>query len=89
VVGINFSLEMLAIARRKLRENNLPQLEFRESVGEKLDFTDQSFDMVLGTLGLIFMPDTLGALREWHRVLKPGEKIGFTSFGEGLYRPFV
>ncbi len=87
VVGIDLSPEMVVLAGRKAADAGLRQLEVREGDAEHLDFEDNSFDRVLCSLGLFFMPDMVGALREWHRVLKPGGSVGFASFGQGLYRP--
>lgn len=89
VVGIDLSTEMVALARRKISTENLPQVEVREGDAEHVDFPDQSFDHVTCSLGLFFMPDMLGALREWHRVLKPGGSVGFASFGKGLHQPLL
>jgi SAM-dependent methyltransferase len=57
---------------------------------------DSSFDVVLCQMGLQFMPDKPTALREMHRVLKPGGRLAlnvpgpapraFVILGEALAR---
>ena len=45
---------------------------FRTADAERLDFSDNSFDMVYSHGVLHHTPDTVGAIKEVHRVLKPG-----------------
>ena len=40
--------------------------------GQALSFLDGSFDAVVCSLGLMFFPDPLRGLAEFHRVLRPG-----------------
>jgi len=87
VVGVDLSPEMLALARRKLARIGLGHVEFREGDAENLNFSDQSFDFVLCSSSLFFMPDMLGVLQEWRRVLAPGGRVGFSSFGPTFLQP--
>ncbi len=87
VVGVDLSPEMLARARQKLALAGLSQVEFREGDAQRLDFPDQSFDVVLCASSLFFVPDMVSALREWRRVLVPGGVVGFSSFGPTFLQP--
>lgn len=87
VIGIDLSPEMVILARQKVSETGLPQVEVREGDAEQLNYPNQSFDHVLCSLGLFFIPDMTGTLREWLRVLKPGGSVAFATFGQGLYQP--
>lgn len=87
VVGVDIAPEMLERARRKLAATDLGNVEFRSGDAERLDLPDGSFDVVLCASSLFFMPDMLAALREWHRVLAPGGRVGFSSFGPGFLLP--
>lgn len=85
VVGVDFSPEMLAQAKQKA--TGVSQLEFREGDAEHLDLPDESFDVVLYASSLFFVPDMLQAVRESWRVLKPGGRLGFSSFGPSFFQP--
>ncbi len=67
VTGIDLSPNMLSIARKKL-----PSITFREGCAEKLDFDNDSFDIVSAGFGARNFEDLLQGLKEFHRVLKPG-----------------
>lgn len=74
VVGIDFSPEMLAIARRRataiLRSG---AAEFQQhSLPDPFPFGDESFDLVVMGLVIEHVADLGAVLQESHRVLKPG-----------------
>src|SRR5712691_7121810 len=81
VLGVDLAPDMLERARQKVAAAGLTNVEFREGDAERLDVGNQSFDVVLCASALFFVPDMLAALREWHRVLKPGGQVGFSGFG--------
>jgi ubiquinone/menaquinone biosynthesis C-methylase UbiE len=89
VVAVDLSPEMLAHARRKIGEASLRNVEVHVGDADHLDFPDVTFDHVICSLGLFFMPDMAAAVREWRRVIKPGGSVGFTSFGMGMYEPLI
>jgi SAM-dependent methyltransferase len=61
----------IELARRRFELENLPG-EFRVADAENLDFADESFDVVYSHGVLHHTPDTRRAVREVHRVLRPG-----------------
>jgi SAM-dependent methyltransferase len=77
VVGIDFSVPMLAEARR--RE---PAVDFREGDAEALPFPDASFDAVVMSFGLLHLACPDEALAEAYRVLHPGGRLGFTVWAK-------
>ena len=87
VLGVDLAPEMLERARQKVAVAGLTHVEFRAGDAECLDVADQSFDVVLCASALFFLPDMLAALREWHRVLKPGGQVGFSGFGPTFLQP--
>lgn len=81
VLGVDLAPELLERARQKVAAAGLTHVEFRAGDAQRLGLGDQSFDVVLCASALFFVPDMLAALREWHRVLKPGGQVGFSGFG--------
>jgi ubiquinone/menaquinone biosynthesis C-methylase UbiE len=74
-VGIDFSKEMISIAKKKY-----PEIEFIEGDAQALPFTNESFDCIAMNFGLLHMPDPDQALREANRVLKHEGRFGFTAW---------
>ena len=74
LTGVELSEKMLAIARRRAADAGL-DVELRHGDAQALEFPDASFDTVVITLGLCTIPDDRLALREAHRVLRPGGRL--------------
>lgn len=66
VVGLDLNEAMLTVARRAR-----PDLEWHRGDAVALPFPDGAFDVVLCQSGLMFVPDTVAALREMARVVTP------------------
>jgi ubiquinone/menaquinone biosynthesis C-methylase UbiE len=58
-------------------------IDFRTMPGERLDLSDAAFDVVTCEFGLMFMPEPLDGLREMHRVLAPGGRLGVSVWSTG------
>jgi ubiquinone/menaquinone biosynthesis C-methylase UbiE len=71
VTGIDLTPRSIEIARRRFEVYGLPG-EFAVGDGESLSFPDSSFDVAYSFGVLHHTPDTQQAVREIHRVLKPG-----------------
>lgn len=69
--GVDLTDAAVSLARRRFELEGLPG-EFRVSDAERLDFPDESFDVVYSHGVLHHTPDTAGAVREVRRVLKKG-----------------
>ena len=74
LTGIELSPEMLAIAKRRAAESGR-EADLRVGDAQALDFPDAGFDSVLCTLALCTIPDPGAAVREVHRVLRPGGRF--------------
>jgi len=70
VVGLDYSLFMLKVAKKKL-----PELPLVRGDALNLPFKDSAFDTVLISLGLRHFGDTERALTEIRRVLKRGGTV--------------
>jgi len=94
VAGLDLNPGMLAVARSVTPPGTL--IEWHEASAERMPLPDSSFDVVLCQMGLQFMPEKSTALREMHRVMKPGGRLllnvpgptprAFAVMGEALAR---
>jgi demethylmenaquinone methyltransferase / 2-methoxy-6-polyprenyl-1,4-benzoquinol methylase len=75
VVGLDFSPQMLEVARR-----DHPQIKFIEGDALELPFNDASFDASTIAFGLRNLADPVRGLREMLRVVKPGGKAVVLEF---------
>jgi SAM-dependent methyltransferase len=71
--GVDLTDAAIDLARRRFELFDLAGT-FKVADAERLDFPDDSFDVVYSHGVLHHTPDTAGAIREVHRVLKPGGK---------------
>ncbi|MDD9375676.1 methyltransferase domain-containing protein [Streptomyces sp. ZAF1911] len=74
LTGIEWSRQMLALARRRADELGLVA-DLREGDAQALPFPDAAFDSVVCTLALCAIPDEQRAIAEMSRVLKPGGRL--------------
>jgi len=79
--GIDIAEATVEIANGAARERGLGNVVFAKMDAEDLRFPDGTFDLVLSNMSLQFFPDKPRALREIHRVLKPGGQFAFTFPG--------
>ncbi|MDP6821750.1 MAG: class I SAM-dependent methyltransferase [Dehalococcoidia bacterium] len=75
VVGVDLSEEMVAVARERVADRGLDNLTFRQGRGESIPASDQSFDVVLSSLTLMYVIDRAAAAKEIARVLRPGGRL--------------
>ena len=74
VVGVDLSPAMLQIARAGRLQ------EYVQALGDALPFAGGRFDVVTCQQGLQFHPDRVASLREMHRVLIPGGRVGIATW---------
>jgi ubiquinone/menaquinone biosynthesis C-methylase UbiE len=74
LTGIEFSPEMLKLARREADRLGR-QVDLRLGDAQALDLPDNSFDTVVCTLSLCAIPDDRRAVAEMRRVLRPGGRL--------------
>jgi phosphatidylethanolamine/phosphatidyl-N-methylethanolamine N-methyltransferase len=76
VFGVDFSEPMLEKARQRVAEEKLTQVEGLEVMdAERLQFPDESFDVVVAQCVVNTVPHAEIALDEFARVLRPGGEI--------------
>ncbi len=82
VVGIDMAPDMVRKTAAEVRSGDWPQVAVREMDAEHLDFADASFDWVLCGFALWFFPQPGRALGEFFRVLRPGGRVGLSTWAE-------
>jgi ubiquinone/menaquinone biosynthesis C-methylase UbiE len=86
--GIDIAAATVSCANGVARERGLGNVKFTKMDAEEIGFPDGTFDLVLSNMSLQFFPDKPKALREIHRVLKPGGQFAFTfQGGPGMQEP--
>ena len=79
VIGIDLETAMVERASQLANTENLSNLSFEVADITDLHFEDNSFDAVYTCAVLEHLPDPVKALKEIHRVLKVGGKVGAIS----------
>jgi ArsR family transcriptional regulator len=78
VIGVDHSSAMLKAARKRIATNRkdaaIGEIDLRRGELENLPIDDASCDAALMIIVLTYLPDPAVALREMHRILKPGGK---------------
>ena len=80
VIGLDFSPEMLAVARRRM-----PAIEFRAAdLTKPLPFLSHDFDAILCAQALKHIADLAFVMREFAKVLRPGGRVVFSVTHPGM-----
>lgn len=82
--GVDLTDAAVELAQKRFELFGLPGT-FHEADAENLDFADNSFDLVYSHGVLHHTPDTARAIREVHRVLKPGGRAIVMLYHRGSY----
>jgi ubiquinone/menaquinone biosynthesis C-methylase UbiE len=82
--GIDLTEAAVELARKRFEIFDLPG-EFGTADAENLDFPDESFDLVYSHGVLHHTPDTVKAIREIHRVLRPGGRAVVMLYHRNSY----
>jgi ubiquinone/menaquinone biosynthesis C-methylase UbiE len=81
IVGTDISDGMIEYCTRIATERGLQNTKFQRMEAEKVGFPDASFDAVLCGLGMMYVVDFAGAIREMFRVTRPGGRAVSAVWG--------
>ncbi|HXS48114.1 MAG TPA: methyltransferase domain-containing protein [Solirubrobacterales bacterium] len=79
VVASDLTPELFEAGRARAEAEGV-ELEWVEADAEDLPFADDSFDVVISSIGVMFAPHHQAAADELVRVCRPGGKIGLLSW---------
>ncbi|MGE5107992.1 MAG: class I SAM-dependent methyltransferase [Sphingobacteriales bacterium] len=72
VLGTDISDKMVELSNSFAKERKLSNISFQRMDAEELNAKDETYDIALCALGLMYVTDYLKAIKEMCRVLKPG-----------------
>jgi len=81
VVGTDISDAMIEQCRRTATQRGVANVTFERMAAEQLALPDESFDAVLCALGMMYVVDFEGSIREAFRVTKPGGRAVSAVWG--------
>lgn len=80
VIGIDFTLEMLPIARSKSAHQHISSVVWLNGDAQALPLPDASADVVSIAFGIRNVANPAAACREFRRVLRPGGRLVILEF---------
>src|SRR6056297_1139738 len=82
VTGIDLSEGMIDEVRSRVNQRDIGNIALKNMNAENLDFLNNTFDLGICSLGLMYYPHPEKALGEMFRVLKPGRRAVALVWGE-------
>lgn len=90
VIGLDFTFQMLPIARQKARsllegppqsgQTTSDHIAWLNGDAQTLPLADQSADVISIAFGIRNVQDPMKAIREFHRILRPGGRVLILEF---------
>jgi SAM-dependent methyltransferase len=81
IVATDISAAMVELLSEEATRRGVSTITAERRDAEQLGLDDHSFDVAVCGLGLMYVPDPVTALREMHRVLKPGGRAVAAVWG--------
>ena len=89
LISSDFVPGMVESARRGAAELGLENVDCRVIDVTNMDLPDASVDAVMSRFGLMLVPDQEQAMREIRRVLRPGGRLAFATWGPPERNPWL
>jgi ubiquinone/menaquinone biosynthesis C-methylase UbiE len=82
VVGVDISVRMIELLDREVAAAGLANVELHVMDASAPELPRGGSDAVLASLVLFFLPQPQAALRAWAALLRPGGRLGISTFGD-------
>lgn len=82
VLTTDISEGMVKIGMESAKKRDVQNIRFERMDAEELAVPDNEYDAAFCALGLMYMPDPVRALKEMHRVIKPGSRAVAAVWGQ-------
>jgi len=89
VVAIDQAPQMLAVARQRMQEAGIGNVEFVEGDAEAVPLPPDAFDAVVSRWGILFFHDPVGALARFRNSLVPGGWLAAAIWGSPERVPMI
>src|SRR4030095_5159272 len=88
VTYTDVTAEMVAAAHSEAARHGVTNIAFNQCAADSLPFENNSFDVAVCRLGVMFFPDPLAGLREMLRVAKREGVLSFAVWNKAELNPF-
>ena len=82
------SAGMVETAREEAKHRGLTNIQFHKAPAEALPFENNTFDVAVGRLSVMFFPNVAAGLNEITRVVKRGGRVSFLVWSSKEANPF-
>lgn len=89
VVGLDYSIEMVKVCKRKINEKQVTGFQVLQGDGEKLPFPNDVFSAITISFGFRNIGHYMPALHEFKRVLCPGGRLLILEFAKPTSKMFA
>jgi ubiquinone/menaquinone biosynthesis C-methylase UbiE len=81
ITSTDISDRMIEFAAKTAKEKGIPNISFQRMEAEELGFEDERFDMVISSLGLMYVTDAQQSVNEMYRVARSGGRASALVWG--------
>lgn len=81
VLGTDISEEMVKLTQSNAEKRACDNVSFARMSADELQCEDNSFDLSVCSLGLMYVPDSQAAIEQMYRVTKPGGRAVMSVWG--------